>query len=66
MNYIRLIQIYTFKDEVVLDPFAGSVTTCLSALKDERKCVGYELNPELAEKRIFDFQKQLKLFAEKK
>ena len=65
----RLIQLYTFKNDVVLDPFAGSGTTCLSALKDERSYIGYELNQnytELAEKRIFDFQKQLKLFTEKK
>lgn len=63
----RLIELYTFKDEVVLDPFAGSGTTCLSALRSERKYIGYELNPEyvsLAKKRIADFQKQLNLFVE--
>jgi len=51
----RLIQLYTFKDEVVLDPFAGSGTTCLAALKSQRCYVGYELNEEyiqLAHQRI--------------
>lgn len=61
----RLIQLYTFRDDVVLDPFAGSGTTCLAALKDERQYVGYELNYEytrLSEKRITDAQKQIELF----
>jgi len=29
----RLIQLYSFKNDVVLDPFVGSGTTCLAALK---------------------------------
>jgi DNA modification methylase len=51
----RLIQLYTFKGDVVLDPFAGSGTTCLAALKDERHFTGYEINPQylvLAKKRL--------------
>jgi modification methylase len=42
----RLIQLYTFKNEVVLDPFAGSGTTCLAAACDERLFIGYEINQE--------------------
>jgi len=51
----RLIQLYTFKDEVVLDPFMGSGQTALAALKAGRHYVGYETNEEylnLAKKRI--------------
>ncbi|MCY3749903.1 MAG: site-specific DNA-methyltransferase [Gammaproteobacteria bacterium] len=51
----RLIQLYSFEDDVVLDPFAGSGTVCLSALKDHRKFVAYDIDPhyvELAENRI--------------
>ena len=51
----RLIQLYTYKDEVVLDPFIGSGQTALAALKAERHYAGYEINEEyleLAEKRI--------------
>ena len=51
----RLIQLYSFKDDVVLDPFAGSGTVCLAALKDHRKFVAYDIDPdyiELAKKRI--------------
>jgi site-specific DNA-methyltransferase (adenine-specific) len=50
-----LIQLYTFKDEVVLDPFMGSGQTALAALKAARHYVGYEINEEyleLARKRI--------------
>lgn len=42
----RCIQLYSFKDDVVLDPFAGSGSTCLAAQQDERHFVGYEINPD--------------------
>lgn len=51
----RLIQLYSFKGEVILDPFMGSGQTAIAALKTDRHYVGFELNPEyvrLAEKRI--------------
>lgn len=51
----RLIQLYSFEDDVVLDPFAGSGTTCLAAFKAGRQFVGYEIHPpyvELAKKRM--------------
>jgi len=58
----RLIQLYSFKDDVVLDPFAGSGTVCLSALKDHRNYVAYDIAPdyiELAEKRIAAYRNGL-------
>ena len=61
----RLIQLYTFKDDVVLDPFVGSGSACLSAIKDERSYVGYDIDSEyvkLAERRISNYTKQLRLF----
>lgn len=51
----RLIQLYTFEDDIVLDPFVGSGTTCIAALKTKRKYVAYDNKKEyveLAEKRI--------------
>ena len=51
----RLIQLYTFAGEVVLDPFMGSGQTAIAALKTGRHYVGYEIDPgyvELAERRI--------------
>jgi site-specific DNA-methyltransferase (adenine-specific) len=44
----RLVQLYTFKGDVVLDPFAGSGTTCRVAKVDGRSFIGYEINPEYA------------------
>ncbi len=54
----RLIQLYTFEGEVVLDPFMGSGQTALAALRTNRRYVGYEINDEyvrLARRRIDEF-----------
>ncbi len=51
----RLIQLYSFKNDIVLDPFAGSGTTCLAARQLSRHFVGYEkkrLYVRLAERRL--------------
>lgn len=51
----RLIQLYTFKNDVVLDPFMGSGSTAIAALNSSRSYIGYEIDPEylkLAEERI--------------
>jgi len=51
----RCIQLYTYQGDVVLDPFAGSGTTCLAAQQDSRIFVGFEVVPEycqLAEERL--------------
>jgi len=63
----RLIQLYTFEGEVVLDPFAGSGSACIAALKTKRKYVAYDIDKkycDLAEKRIKQFlQEQITLFS---
>jgi len=51
----RLIQLFTFEDEIVLDPFIGSGQAAIAALKTNRHFVGYDTNKDyvkLAEKRI--------------
>ncbi len=51
----RLIQLYTFEDEIVLDPFMGSGQTAIAAIKSTRHYVGYEIDNkynELALNRI--------------
>ena len=40
----RLIQLYSFKDDVVLDPFCGSGSTCLAALQTARRYIGVDNN----------------------
>jgi site-specific DNA-methyltransferase (adenine-specific) len=60
----RLIQLYTFKGDVILDPFMGSGTTAIAALKAERKYIGYDNDPEyikLAEKRIAPYKLQMSM-----
>jgi len=54
----RLIQLYTFEDEVILDPFIGSGQTAIAAIKTRRHYVGYDINEEyvkLGGKRIKEF-----------
>lgn len=42
----RLIKMFSFVGETVLDPFAGSGTTALAAKNTYRNSVAYEINPE--------------------
>jgi modification methylase len=54
----RLLQLYTYGGEVILDPFMGSGQTALAALRAERHYVGYEIDDNyirLAERRIRSF-----------
>lgn len=41
----RLIQLFSFEGDVVLDPFIGSGTTAIAALRSGRRFVGYENDP---------------------
>ena len=42
----RLIRMFSFVDDVVLDPFLGSSTTSLAAHRLKRNSIGYEINKE--------------------
>jgi site-specific DNA-methyltransferase (adenine-specific) len=60
----RLIELYTFAGEVVLDPFMGSGQTALAALQSGRRFIGYEIDQkyvELANQRIHDYQERKKM-----
>lgn len=51
----RLIQLYTFEGDVVLDPFMGSGQAAIAAITTQRRYVGYEIIEDyvrLAERRI--------------
>ncbi|MGH8997198.1 MAG: DNA-methyltransferase, partial [Acidimicrobiales bacterium] len=51
----RLIELYTFKDDLVLDPFLGSGTTAVAAVRTGRRYAGYDTDPGyvgLAELRV--------------
>jgi len=50
-----LIQLYSFTEDIILDPFIGSGTTAVAALKTKRNFIGYDINDryiKLAQKRI--------------
>lgn len=42
----RLIRMFSFCGDTVLDPFMGSGTTALAALRNGRNAIGYEINPD--------------------
>jgi site-specific DNA-methyltransferase (adenine-specific) len=51
----RLIRMFSFVGDTVLDPFLGSGTTTEAAIRADRSSVGYEIEPayyELARKRF--------------
>jgi site-specific DNA-methyltransferase (adenine-specific) len=59
----RLIQLYTYEGEVVLDPFMGSGQTAIAALNGNRHYVGYEIEADyvrLAQRRIRQFVLEFK------
>ena len=59
----RLIQLYSYQGEHVLDPFIGSGQTAIAALQSHRNYIGYEIEPsyvDLANKRIQDFTNTLR------
>lgn len=45
----RLIRLYTFEGDVILDPFMGSGTSAVAAMKTGRHFIGYEINEEYAD-----------------
>jgi site-specific DNA-methyltransferase (adenine-specific) len=51
----RFIRLYSYVDDVVLDPFLGSGSTAVAAVRNDRRYVGYDTDPqyvELAEARV--------------
>ena len=51
----RLIHLYTYRDDVVLDPFIGSGSTAVAAVDTGRRYLGYDTDAQyvaLAEERI--------------
>jgi len=51
----RLIELYTYRGDLVLDPFMGSGSTAVAAVRTERHYVGFDTDPDyvaLTERRV--------------
>ena len=58
----RLIELYTYRGDLVLDPFAGSGTTAVAAVRAGRHFAGYDLDESyirLAESRLEEERQRL-------
>jgi site-specific DNA-methyltransferase (adenine-specific) len=59
----RLMQLYSFSGDIILDPFMGSGTTAVSAIKSQRNYIGYDISEDyiaLADKRIETVKQSIK------
>jgi len=59
----RLIQLYSFTTDIILDPFMGSGTTAIAALKSNRNYIGFEIKEEyieLIKKRVSPYENMIK------
>ena len=51
----RCIKLFTYEGDIILDPFMGSGTTAIAAIKAERNYIGFEISPKyykIAQERI--------------
>ncbi|MCA1839828.1 MAG: DNA methyltransferase [Actinomycetota bacterium] len=59
---LRLIHLYTYREDLVLDPFIGSGSAAVAALRSERHYVGYDSDPkyvQAAQKRLEEEKKRI-------
>lgn len=62
MSGKKVYGFYSFENDIILDPFMGSGTSAIAALKLKRKFVGYEISEkyvDLANKRINEIKNSL-------
>ncbi len=52
---LRLVRMYSFVNDTIVDPFCGTGTTMLAAIQSGRNSIGYEIDPKFvrtAEERL--------------
>ena len=60
---LRCIKLYTFENDIVLDPFMGSGSAAIASLMTNRRFVGYDVDKDyikIAQKRINDLSEKKK------
>lgn len=60
-----LMLLYSKQNDIIFDPFVGTGTTCIQAIKYHRQFIGCEIVPEyydVANKRVKEYFSQLNLF----
>jgi site-specific DNA-methyltransferase (adenine-specific) len=53
----RCIKLFSYPNDLILDPFSGSGTTCVSAKMEKRRYIGYEIDEsyvEISNKRLIN------------
>ncbi len=58
----RVIKLYSYANDVVLDPFVGSGTTCVAACQLNRHYIGYDISEEycaIARNRVAQLRKKI-------
>ncbi|MCU0270722.1 MAG: site-specific DNA-methyltransferase [Acidimicrobiales bacterium] len=62
----RLIELYTYEGDVVLDPFMGSGSTAVAAVRTDRRYLGFDTDPEyvgIAERRVAEERERIRAVA---
>lgn len=62
----RVINLYSYKNDVVLDPFVGSGSTCVAAKLNDRYYVGYDISKEYCRQAEFRLSQIYPLFTKGK
>lgn len=57
----KLIKLYSYKGDVVLDPFIGSGTSAIAAINTKRNFVGYDLSQEYVDLAVHRIKHETKI-----
>ncbi|WP_424946144.1 DNA-methyltransferase [Candidatus Spongiihabitans sp.] len=58
----QLIRLFTISGQTVLDPFMGSGTTAVAAMQDNRRFIGFEIDPDYTKIALQRIKNETELF----